>query len=230
MAKNIVKAKEEQKFIWLARILVIFVSIGLISNAILVWTFLKIMPNTKVQPIYIRAKNIDDKDIYITKNINNMLGNLPVEEQGLYNMKFEQPGYYMAQNIIKKYIIDRESFDPNSDYVDIIWGENSDVKFMSADDIYKKFVSEKILSASVRATKKIAQIIDAPAVVDELSSNPEWIASISIKEFDKSGRIVRSEQKRVRVQGYFDPQKFIRNEKVKYKNPLGFIITKYSVE
>ncbi len=225
------QAKEEQKFIWLARILVIFVTIGLISNAVLVWTFLKIMPNTKVQPIYIRAKNVDDKDIYVSKNIRNLMGVLPTDEKDLYGMKFEQPGYYMAQNIIKKYIIDRESFIPDSNYENDIWGENSDVRFMSGEKIYKEFITEKsVYSDGRRMNKKTVRFIEAPTVLDEFSNNPEWAATVVIDSIADDGSIVSSAQKRIRAQGYFDTKLFIRNEKAKYKNPLGFVITKYELQ
>jgi len=226
MSNKIVQQKEEQKFMWIARILIIFVTMGLISNIILIWTFLKIIPNTKIQPIYIRGKNIENKDIYITKNMFNLLQDIPENEKTLYGMKYEQPGYYIALNLIKKYIIDRETFIPDSGYMQILHGEDSDVKFMSSKNVYSEFKKNITYSNN----KKIVRFINAPNVSDRLSNNPEWISQIAIDTVDKNGKVIETQQKQVRVKGHFNPKLFIRNEKVKYKNPLGFIVDEYFIK
>ena len=226
MPNKIIQRKEEQKFLWLARILIIFITMGFISNAILLWTFLKIIPNTKIQPIYIRSKNIEDREIYITKNMFNLMQEIPENERTLYGMKYEQPGFYMAQNLIKKYIIDRESFIPDSEYMNILHGNNSDIKFMSSDKIYKDFIK----NVKYENNQRNVRFITLPNISDRLSDNPEWVSDIEIKKVDKQGNTISIQKVRVKIKAHFNPRLFIRNEKTKYKNPLGFIIDEYKIE
>lgn len=226
MTNKIFQRKEEQKFLWLARILIIFITMGFISNIILLWTFLKIMPNTKVQPIYIRSTNIEDREIYVTKNMFNLMQEIPESEHTLYSMKYEQPGYYMAMNLVKKYIIDRESFIPDNEYMQILHGNDSDIKFMSSDQIYKDFVK----NVKYENNKRVVRFITQPNTSDRLSDNPEWISDIEIDTINKQGDVISAKKARVKIKAHFNPKLFIRNEKIKYKNPLGFIIDTYKKE
>lgn len=226
--------KEEEKFVWLARIFVILLSIGVISNLVLLWTFVSIVPNTKIQPLYIKTKDADNKNIFITKNLMQFANSLPDSERNLYNTEFEYPGYYLAQNLIKKYVIDRETYYPNVDFVNEMWGQDSELFYMSEEKLYNNFInSPKTKSLMINAGKGVGNIItatltEAPRLADKLETKaPEWLITITVIEKSPNGQIISSKVKNIKLKAVFNPNVLVRDLDSKSKNPLGFTVYQY---
>lgn len=235
MSENKVKIKntktlsEEKKFFWISKVLFLFTAIAAISNVILFFVATNLVPNIKVQPFFIESKNLAEKDILVYKDYRKDLSRRNVKnEQEFYKIKPKSTAFKIAENNVKKYIIDRETIITDIETMFNNWGNESDVFYFSSEEVYKKLSEISAFKSIINEGKKanFNKIVE----ITELKFHPranEWVADVIFRYLHPTGLPFRTKKRRIVLEVDFNLNELKRNKNNIYKNPLGFTVEKY---
>ncbi|MCT4552453.1 MAG: type IV secretion system protein [Alphaproteobacteria bacterium] len=235
MSENKVKIKntktmsEEKKFFWISKVLFLFTAIAAISNIILFFVATNLVPNIKVQPFFIESKNLAEKDILVYKDYRKDLSRRNVKnEQEFYKIKPNSASFKIAENNIKKYIIDRETIVRDTESMFNNWGNESDVFYFSSEEIYKKFSETKTFRSVIEQQRDLGwnKIVEIKELKFHSRAN-EWIADVIFRYIQPNGMPFKTLEKRIVLEVGFNLNELKRNKDNMYKNPLGFTVEKY---
>lgn len=210
------KQLDQQRYLWLLRVFIIFLIISIFTNIILFMSFEKISPIPKREVFFVNSRNASADVLYITDtNTNNQL-----------NISQDTVGYEIAEKYISTYIINRETVYSNPDMMRKIWGKDGFVFYYSSKSVYDAFLNSPQYIEAVMPQE--AQIVNVQIeTIIYHSKSKEWKASILKQVMDIRGRELSTTKENITLKGDFSTSSLKRSSKNKWENPLGFEITEY---
>lgn len=209
--------KLEKRFLWIERILGIILMISLISNIVMIMAFLQLTPTVRTQPFYVVMRNYADHKLKINQeDITNYIRTAEAKE-------------LILKNLVKKYVINRESFVPNDYEMNRKWGPESEIYYMSSNRVFKEFINWPIYKKGLENTKNKTRDVVLTEIVP-YNNGTLW--EIKGKYIDQWEPTDKQETKDFKLDiqvklNPLNPDKTERTQNNKWKNPLGFYVEKY---
>lgn len=209
------KKIDEQRYLWLLRVFGIFMVLSLILNLILLFSFNKISPQTKWEAFFVEAQDDNIENLYIQRT-----SNLNIYQNSI--------GSQIAKTYITQYIIERESLYTNPIIMKNLWGPESNLFFLSSENVYKDFYnSPDFRNGFLNPSKQIITVSVNPDDIQYHSGLNLWEAFITLNITDQFGLNKKTEVKKIQIKAKFLETPYKKNAKAMWKNPLGFVIEEY---
>ncbi len=209
------KQIDDQRYLWLLRVFSIFMVLTIILNIILLYTLDKISPQTKWEAFLIQSENDNIETLYVQRS-----SNLSIKQNSV--------GYQIARAYILDYIIERESLYTNYEKMMSLWGIDSNLYYMSSEEVYNEFYNSPAFKNGLsNPTKEIISVSINQDDIQYLSSLNTWEAIATLNISDITGLNKRSQIKKIEIKADFEKSPYKKDAKSMWKNPLGFKITQY---
>ena len=209
------KKIDEQRYLWLLRVFIIFMVLSLILNLILLFSFDKIAPQTKWEAFFVEAQDDNIESLYIQRS-----SDLSIYQNSIGNQ--------IAKTYITQYVIERESLYTNPVKMRQIWGPDSNLFFLSSENVYKDFYNSPYFKHGLLNPEK--QIITVSINPDDVQYHTElnlWEIFATLNITDQFGLNKKTEIKKIQIKAKFLQTPYKKNSKAMWKNPLGFVIEEY---
>ncbi|MBD5398176.1 hypothetical protein HDR60_01560 [bacterium] len=189
--------------------------LSLILNLILLFSFNKISPQTKWEAFFVEAQDDNIENLYIQRT-----SNLNIYQNSI--------GSQIAKTYITQYIIERESLYTNPIIMKNLWGPESNLFFLSSENVYKDFYnSPDFRNGFLNPSKQIITVSVNPDDIQYHSGLNLWEAFITLNITDQFGLNKKTEVKKIQIKAKFLETPYKKNAKAMWKNPLGFVIEEY---
>ncbi len=209
------KKIDEQRYLWILRVFGIFMVLSVILNLILIFSFNKIAPQTKWEAFFVESQDDNIDTVYIQR-----ASNLNISQNSI--------GSQIAKTYIIEYIIDRESLYLNPIRMKNLWGPDSNIFFLSSEQIYRDFYnSRNFKNGILNPNKQIITVSVNPDDVQYHSTLNLWEAFATLTITDQFGLNKKSEIRKIQIKAKFLQTPYKKNSKSMWKNPLGFVIEEY---
>lgn len=211
------KTIDEQRYLWLLRAFGVLASLLIALNMVLILTFSRIAPQDKMEAFFVQTGDESRQAIYMQR-----AANLEVRQDSL--------GLRIARNMIRKYIVDRESVSLERARAETLAGPDSDVYYMSAPELYREFASgEEYRARILNPARLVASVSVKDDDVNYMSRLGTWEAKFALTTMDANGMNRKTEQKTAKIEAAFDASAMTRSGRESWRNPLGFKILKYEI-
>lgn len=209
------KKIDEQRYLWILRVFGIFMVLSVILNLILIFSFNKIAPQTKWEAFFVESQDDNIDTVYIQR-----ASNLNISQNSL--------GSQIAKTYIIEYIIDRESLYLNPIRMKNLWGPESNIFFLSSEQVYRDFYnSRNFKNGILNPNKQIITVSVNPDDVQYHSTLNLWEAFATLTITDQFGLNKKSEIRKIQIKAKFLQTPYKKDSKSMWKNPLGFVIEEY---
>ena len=217
MPKKKLKASEdavvvnasERRYLWTARAFAIVAVICLCCNVILIITIMQLIPLYRVEPFLLTFQSKEEQ-VY---NIVPLSGRMEDRKS-------------ITEAFVREYVLNRSSFDTNTDEMEARWGEGGTIQEMSSSAVYSDFLSKTAKRALDIIRKKGLVRNVRILTVNELDSGLWQV------EYETQDMYPNSTAPEI---NYWTASLRIayREKTVKYgermKNPVGFTVIRYSL-
>lgn len=209
------KKIDEQRYLWILRVFGIFMVLSVILNLILIFSFNKIAPQTKWEAFFVESQDDNIDTVYIQR-----ASNLNISQNSI--------GSQIAKTYIIEYIIDRESLYLNPIRMKNLWGPDSNIFFLSSEQVYRDFYNSRDFKNGIlNPNKQIITVSVNPDDVQYHSTLNLWEAFATLTITDQFGLNKKSEIRKIQIKAKFLQTPYKKNSKSMWKNPLGFVIEEY---
>ena len=206
---------DEQRYLWVLRILLMLFVISVISNLILFIAFTGISPVPKSEVFFVSADNNKITDIFVKRGVSNR-----------YSISQDSLGFEISKQYIIDYIIERESLFTDKILMNKKYNENSMIYNFSVSKVYNEFTGSKEYLENSQNEKGLVKTV----VIKNVEYQPKsqnWIIITEIKTTDSFGLNPIYQNKKIKITaGFVNAVEKISLHN-KGINPLGFKIISY---
>ncbi len=206
---------DEQRYLWVLRILLMLFVISVMSNLILFIAFTGISPVPKNEVFFVSAENKKITDIFVKRGMSNK-----------YNVSQDSLGFEISKQYIIDYVIERESLFTDKILMNKKYDENSMIYNFSIPKVYNEFVGSKEYLENLQNEKNQVKTVTIKKIEYQPKSQ-NWIIITEIKITDSFGLNPIYQNKKIKITAGFvnTVEKIsLHNRGV---NPLGFKIISY---
>lgn len=203
-----VPALEGRRYLWTARAFAIGMFLSLCVNVVLGFAIAGLSPLVRVEPMLLSFK---DKSDQIVK----------VEPFSRDTKGFE----LMTEMLVRDYVLSRHEIVLDENEMKRRWGGSGMVAHRSDADEYRRFVAEMAPKYEEIRQKRLVRTV----TVHRVSRIAEgyWQVEFSTNDYDSMGRKIAESIWVASMTTTYVPREI--NWEDRYLNPLGFIVTAYSV-
>ena len=209
---------DEQRYLWIFRILITLFVISFVSNMVLFLSFGNISPTPKLEAFFV--SEIDKKvNSIVVKRISDLADHYDIQQDSI--------GYEIAKYYISNYITDRETLYSSSSTMQKLWGVNGNLYNFSKRKLYTDFIESNEYKQSLINRDKLVKTIN----IKTLNFQPVskiWTANIEVKTTTNDGLNPVFSEKNIKITASFIKDNILKKNPVnKWINPLGFKINSY---
>lgn len=206
---------DEQRYLWILRILLILFVISVVSNFILFIAFVGISPVPKSELFFVSAGNNNITDIYVKRGLSKR-----------FDIYQDSLGFEISKQYISDYIIERESLFTDKILMSKKYDETGMIYNFSVPKVYNEFVNSSEYLEKIKNEKQLVKTITIKNIEFQPKSKT-WISMVEIKTTDSFGLNATYQNKKIKITAGFlnGVEKIsLHNKGI---NPLGFKIISY---
>lgn len=203
-----VPALEGRRYLWTARAFAIGMFLSLCVNVALGFAIAGLSPLVRVEPMLLSFK---DKSEQLVK----------VEPFSRGTKGFD----LMTEMLVRDYVLSRQEIVLDEEEMKRRWGGAGVVAHRSDEDEYRRFVAEMASKYEEIRQKRLVRTV----IVHRVSRIAEgyWQVEFSTNDYDSTSRKIAEALWVASMTTAYVPREI--NWEDRYMNPLGFIVTAYSV-
>ena len=208
------EARKERSYLWMARVFCLICVVTLITDFILYGALKSLMPLIRVQPFYITTQDKDQQVIQIIRPSPSELRS-PV----------------LQDSFVRQYIVARFGIGTDVEELERRWGPGGTLEWMSSTSVYETFLADYaaglIKQAKEAGLTRDVDILNTHFVPRE-NGELIWQAEVMVSDMSRSSPVPKNTKWQVDLGIQFGQFRQGLSWGERLKNPLGFVVEKYS--
>jgi len=208
------EARKERSYLWMARVFSLICVVTLIADFILYGAIKSLYPLIRVQPFFITTQDKDKQIITIARPHPATLQSRTLQE-----------------SFVRSYIVARFGIGTDVDELERRWGPDGTIQWMSSDSVYSTFLTDYaaglIKMAKETGLTRDVQILNA-RFIPRANGELIWQAEVRVADMSRSAPDPQITDWLVDVGIQFGQFRRGLVWEQRLKNPLGFVVEKYS--
>ena len=202
----------ERRYLWTARAAAVVAVGSFCTNIILLMALSHLSPLVRTNPFFLTFQSKEAQVVTI---------DTPQVSENVLPL--------ITENMIRQYLVVRNSIPPNVDDLQALWGAEGPVRWMSSNPVFSEFTERAQKTLERVSTEHLTRQVNIASVLKTAASGKGeelWEARMTLTEMTEDFPQPKESHYTVRLQIAYQPQKTRWDTRL--KNPLGFKVITYN--
>lgn len=209
---------QEERYLWMARAFVVMMVLALVCDFILLIALANVTPVLRVQPFYLEVQNKDQQIIAIKR---------PDAE----TLKSQDLG----ESLVREYLLARYGIGSDLKELEERWGSTGVVFWMSSQSVYDDFIEHEYQRGQTLAFEdnfirnvQISSLLKTST--GGSNGSDRWQVELKFTDTDRTSAEPTKQEYVATLETSFRPTRHNLTWADRLKNPLGFVVDRFSLE